>query len=819
MTWELPVSIWSDLRLTLRHLRRSPGFTITAVLTLALAVAANSAIFSAVRSVLLRPLPVASPGELSVTWQTDAGGRAVIELTHRHLREWMQNGGPFRHASLMASHNWSGVMTGRGEPARLWFAGVSGTFFDTMGVAPAHGRALRGEDDVPNGPGVAVLNHASWQRRFGGDPSVVGSTITIDGGPLTIVGVMPEGFDIPSGAEFWVPIVPILASGTPPNTANLDRVGLFYVVGRAAGGLDAAAVRSSLQALEARLDAADPARLKWGPRVVTVPLLTHLFGPMRPALWTLWAAVGVLLLIACANVSGLMLTRVAAQRRESSVRLALGASRLSVARLRLLEIAVVSGIGGLIGLAGAVGTARAIVALAPDDLPRIGDTAIDPVVALFTFGLVLLASLLAAAVPMRQAGRANLVESLDGSRTTVDRRSLRARSALVVVQIGLAVVLLVAAGLVVRSFASLRQVDVGFVPDRILTATVQPRGVPGPPNEWMHAFLGRIRSLPGVEDAGAVYLRPLMLGPIGQGVRVILEGQPDTRESAEANPTLNHQIATSGYFETMRVPLVRGRFFTDQDTAGTDRVVIVSETTAARLWPGQDPIGRRVSMATFSGPGSPARAWRTVVGVVADVRYRGLGEVQLDIYDPARQVGRVADNVVVRASGDPAALAGPIRALARELAPDAVIEDVTTMDAVVGRAEAPWRLTAWMFGLFAAVAFAMSALGLWSLVALDVAFRRREFAVRLALGSSHGAIVGGVLRRAGRRVVLGMAAGLGGAVALTRFMQSLLFGVEPYDVATYGGVLLLVTVVVAAAAWLPARRAARTEPQALMRES
>lgn len=811
------MSLVQDLRLAGRHLRRAPGHALTAALTLALAVGANGAIFSAVHAVLLRPLPVQQPDALAVIWQTDAGGRAVVELTYRHLREWSARSSLFTRASVMASHNWSAVLEGRGEPSRIWFAGVSAGFFETLGAAPLYGRTIRPEDDVPNGPGVAVLNYHAWMRRFGGDPGVVGTTMTLDGSPLEIVGVMPPGVDVPRGAEFWTPSVPIIVTGTPPNTGNLDTFGVFYVVGRLRSGLDAASARAELDALEARLDQATPGRLKWGARAVVTPFVEYVFGPVRPALWALWAAVALLLVIACANVAGLLLTRLSLRRREQAVRLALGATRGAVSRLWALEILIIALAGGALGVAVASGLVRGIVALAPDDLPRLADISMNVPVALFTFAVVLVTALLTSVMPMRDAGAVRLVEALDGARSTGSRRTMHARSALLVLQIGLAVVLLVATGLVVRSFVALRRVDLGFSSDRVLTAIVRPRGANVPPNRWLNDYLERVRGVPGVEAAGAVYLRPLMLGPIGQGVRVFLEGQPETRQAADANPTLNHQIASPGYFEAMRIPLRTGRYFTAADTADVPRVAIVGEATARRLWPGQDPLGRKMMMATFT-PGGPPRAWRTVVGVVADVRYHGLDEVQLDVYDPALQVGRPADNIVVRTAGDPQAVASIVRSLARQMDPRAIVDGVTSMAAVVRRAQAPWRLSVSLFLLFGGFAFGLAALGLFGLVALDVAHRRREFAVRLALGASRGDIMRGVLRRAGVRVAAGIAAGMLAALLVTRMMRSVLFEVVPADTVTYASVLAIVLVVVAVAAYAPARRAVRTDPRELLKQ-
>jgi predicted permease len=728
----------------------------------------------------------------------------------------------FTRAAIMGSHNWSTVLQGRGEPTRIWFSGVTAGFFDTLGVRPILGRGFRPEDDVPNAPGIAVLNHSTWVRRFGSDPNVIGTRMLLDGNAVEIVGVMPPRVDFPRGAEFWVPIVPLIASGTPPNTANLETFGVFYVVGRVRAGLTPPTLRDEINATEANLDRAVPGRLKWGTAAVVTTFVDYVFGPVRPALRVLWAAVAVLLLIACANISGLMLTRVSRQQHDHSIRLALGAGRFAIGRSWMIEMLVVAMTGGVFGVAVAYWIAKAIRVLAPDDLPGLAEIGVSAPVALFTFLAVIAVALLTVLVPLRHASQATLTDALEGERTTTGRGALRARSTLLVAQIGLSIVLLIAAGLVVRSFQALRQVDLGFAPSNVLSVTVQPQESKVPPNVWLDRFLDRVRSLPGVEAAGAVYLRPLMLGPIGQGVGVRLEGQPETREATAANPVLNHQIATPGYFEAMRISLRAGRRFTAQDTKDTPRVAIVSESTAKRLWPGQDPIGKRISMSSFT-PGGPRTMWRTIVGVVSDVRYRSIEEVQLDVYDAALQTGRPADNVVIRttrttrAAGGALGLAPGVRAVARELDPSAIVDNVTTLDDVVARAEAPWRLTMWMFVLFAALAFGLAALGLFSLVAIDIGHRAREFAIRMALGASRPDILRSVLARAGRRVALGVVLGLAAAVAASRAMGGLLFAIGPDDAQTYVGVLALVVIVVTLAAYLPARHAGRVDPQVLLR--
>jgi predicted permease len=695
---------------------------------------------------------------------------------------------------------------------------VSSTFFDTLGATPMLGRGFRPEDDTHRAPSVVVLAHGAWVRLFAADPGVIGRRIQLDGQATEVIGVMPAAFDFPRGADLWAPVLPILSGpGDAPNLNVLNGVGLLYVVGRLRPDLDARRAAPELNEMSRRLAAAVPSATRPSDVAVVKPFTDYVFGPVRPALWALSAAVVVLLLVACANVSGLMLTRVSLRRREHGVRLALGATGGGLGRLWTVEVLLLTAIGGAIGYAASYGLVRAIVALAPDDVPGLRDVAIDTPVTVFTVVVVLVAALLAGLFPIRQARASRIVDLLDdGGRATAARRSLRTRSVLLVAQIALAVVLLVTCGLIVKSFVNLRRVNLGFSPANVLTLTVQPRSINEPPNQWFDRLLTRVAALRGVEASGAIYLRPLVLGPIGQGVAVRLDGEPVPRPGQPRHPMLNHQIATVGYFETMNIRLIRGRVFSREDTAASDRVVIVGETTARRLWPGVDPIGKRLSMSGFT-PGKPGPAWRTVVGVVADVRYRGLEEVLLDIYDPALQVGRPANQLVVRTAANPLALAGAIQAEARAMDAQAIVDDVTTMDAVVARATAPWRLTTWMFVLFAGVAFALAATGLFSLVALEVANRRREFAVRLALGATRGEILQTVVARAAWRAAVGLIAGLLVSVALTRGVRSLLFEVEVADLTTYLSVVALVVAVVLTAAGIPARRATRVDPAAALR--
>jgi predicted permease len=804
----------ADLRHAFRSLRKSPGFTLAAVTTLAVAIGANSAIFSAVYAVLLRPLPIADASRLAMVWDSDPSRNLpVIELSYRQYERWAAAGRVFERATAVGASTWPTVLERNGESTRLSLAGVSGSFFETFGTVPLLGRALRAEDDVPGASKVVVLSHQAWTRVFGADRDIVGRTVKLDE-PHTVVGVMRDGFDFPRGTDVWVPVAPILAgSGSTWNTNALENVGVLFVVGRLREGMSPAAAAQDLGVVTAPQS---PGR--FGTTVVAKPFVEYFFGPVRQALFALFAAVGLLLLIACANVSGLMLTRVSARRIENAVRLALGATRGTLGRQWALETLLLFAAGGLLGLGLGVAMTKAIVAVAPPDVPRLSGVTFSVPVALFTLAATAITAVLCGAISIRQASSARLTESLNAVRSTRSKRTLRARSALVVLQVAFSLALVVTALLVIRSFTNLRRIDLGFLPDGVLSMNVEPRSVePAKVNAWIRELNERIAALPGVEAAGAVYLRPLALGPIGQETWVLVEGQPDDADTRRRNPTLNYQIATPEYFAAMRIPLVRGRLFTEHDRAGQTRVALVGASAARRLWPGGDPIGRRLQMPSFV-PGDRAPVWRTVVGVVSDVRYRGLDDVRLDVYDAALQAGQGATDLVIRASADPMRLSAAVQAEARRLDPQVVIDRISTMEAVVGKETAPWRFTVWVLALFGVLAFVLAGLGLFGLVALDVAERRREFAIRMALGAQRADLIRTALAVAGWRVAAGLLFGLLAAAAIARGIRAMLFGVSPLDAGSYAAGIALVLAVSALASFIPARRAAAAQPLLLLRD-
>ncbi len=809
-----------DARYTIRWLAKSPGFTVAALITLSLAIGANSAIFSVVHAVLLKPLPIQQPQDLVMVWETaPSRNQTVAEVSYLNFEQWAAHATSFTQAAAVGSSTWPEILDRNGERSRVATAGVTASFFDTLGAPPILGRAFRRDDDLPHAPLIAILSYDMWHNRFGANPAVVGTIVHLDH-PRTIVGVMPQGFEFPRGTDFWIPVGPVLASSAQPGSGvdPFKDVGVLFVIGRLRAGVSGSTAAAELDAL-AKASSGANAAPRFGEAVIVTPFLDYLFGPVRRALWALWAAVSVLLLIACGNVSGLMLTRAAGRRHDHAIRLALGATRARLGRMWALESLALATAGGLLAWLLSGWLLKAIIALAPSDVAQLADVSMNPTVAAFTFAAVLATALLCAAAPARQAGTTNLLDALsDASRATTVPRTQRLRHTLVVIQISLAVVLLVSTGLIVRSFIALRQLDVGFVSSDVVTMFVG-----GKSNAWMDELLQQIRALPQVSSAGAVYLRPLELGPIGQDAPALLDGQTNTAGTAKHNPLLNYQVATTGYFETMRVKLLRGRLFSREDVAGQPRVAIVGESTARRLFPGQNPVGKRVWLPLPNpAPASPATQldptqWRTIIGVVADVHYRGLGDVRYDIYDAAPQTQWDTHYLVIRTTANPAAIAASVRAVARRLDPAVVVDNITTLDAIVSRAVAPWRFSTWMLTLFAMLGFVLATVGLFSVVSLDVANRRHELAVRLALGAQRVDVLRALLLPAAARILAGIVAGTIAAALGTRAIRSLLFGVTPIDTTTWSVVLLLVTIVVSIASYLPARRAARIDPVAALR--
>jgi predicted permease len=799
-----------DVSRAVRSWRRAPGFAFGAALVLALGIGASVAMFSVVNAVLLGALPVREPGRLLVMWQRDeAGARPMIEVSYPDFLDWRAQGSSFEDMAAFGSVNWSHVLTGAGEPAVLSSAAVSASFFETLGAAPLHGRAFREADDAPGAAQVAVLSYGLWQRRFGRDPAAVGGAITLEGdtdGPerFEVVGVMPRGFDLPRGAELWTPLGRRLATATRAlDPAERRGLNVLYVLGRLRPGAGAAEARSDVDAIlsrQAEASGVPPSR------AVLTPFEDFRLGARtRPALWIASGAVALVLLIACANAAGLLLVRALAREREIAVRLALGASRARVVRQLLVEVGVLVAASAAGAWLVAWACLQALVAFAPAEVPGLQEASLDRAALAATLAIGASSVLLAGLAPALLASRPDLVPSLKvGAGAVGVRGGWRPLRSLVVLETALAAVVLLAAGLLVRSYLRLSGTDLGYQARGVLTVQVDPqpsRYDPSARRRFVVDLLERVRGLPGVVAAGAISARPLKSGPVGWDAAFRLEGQDDVE--AARNPFLNWQVVSAGCFRALAIPILDGRDFTMQDDANAPRVVVVGESLARRAWPGRTPLGQRLH--------SGQRAW-TVIGVVPDGRYRELEAARLDIYASQGQAEEEARTLVVRSTARPEPLASLIRAEAAGLDPLVPLGGFLTLEAAVDGALAPWRFNVTLLGLFAALGAVLAAVGLYGVVSHVVTRRRGEIAVRIALGARRRDVVRLVVAQGLGVALAGTGIGLALAFACSSLTARLLYGVAPSDAATYLGIGALLTVVACLASYLPARRAAGIEP-------
>jgi predicted permease len=794
-----------ELLAAARRLSGEPWYGLAAVATLGLCIGATIAVYTAIPHLVFDAVAVPDPASLVVAWDSDPRrGLPVVELTYRDA-EALARSRSFVAAGAMSSSAWPATVGERGDRRRIAARGVTPGFFAALGVAPLYGRVLDAADDRPHTERVAVLSHRLWQSRFAGDPSAVGRTLTIDGLSMRVVGVMPQSFDYPPATDIWIAVAPVLAGDDPDPEPALTSVGVLFLVGRLKPEATLTAARDELQRIAQTTGGAGQ---RLGSRVTMQPLVSHLLGPMRPALWSLFAAVSILLLIGCSSVSALMLTRMARRYQQHVVRRALGASPSAIARMWLLESLTICAAAGVTGLMVGHLLTKTLVSLAPGTASRAADLTVDTRVTLFTLIVVSLTTLACAAIPAREVPRVGLADALNGgNRQTADRRSHRLRTALMSVQSAFTVVLVLAAALVVESYAKLQALDLGFQPHDVFAFHVEPRAGTPTPNGWMQYLIERLSARGDVDAVGAVSLPPLAAGAIGNDSLVRLDGDPDTAEAIARHPLLNLEVVTPGYFIAMRMRLEQGRWFNNHDTARSPRVALISESAARTLWPHQNPVGQRFLLPRQSD-GEP-QPWRTVIGVVSDVRYRGLNDVRLDVYDLAAQSTLAAQYVVIRSHADARALTNAVRREARQLDADAMIDDVVLMEEVIAKAMGPWRLSVWIFGFFAGLALLLTVVGLFSVVSLDIASRRRELAIRQALGSSRRAIVAGVVLRALATVAIGLAAGFAASLFALRGLQTVLFEVRAFDARVYAAVGVILAAAVALAALTPALSATR----------
>jgi putative ABC transport system permease protein len=821
------MALAADVKSALRNVRRGGWLSATVVLILAIAIGAVTAIFSIAHAVLIRPLPVTDPDRVMLLWGRDAArSQEVVEVSVKDRRAWLAAQKSFTAIELFGSVNWGELpVTGPGQPFRATQNMVSSGFFDVLGARPMLGRTFRSGDEVRGARLTVVLSADIWRQQFSSDPSIIGRLLTAGTGKrataVEIIGVMPPDFHIPAGAQVWMPLGPALAA--PPGAVGFSAEGVraMYAIGRLAPGATVANAVVELSTI-ARTEELKDGMTNTSMAVVATPLTKYLLGPARPALLAIAGASGALLLIACANAAALLLVHGAGRRREVAVRFALGARRLQIVRQLLCESIVLSLIAGVLGVGLAYASFHAIVSLAPIEVPRLDEAAIDVDALLFALVLCLGTAVMVGLFPAwRHSGASPLAGLHERSRSaTASSSSARARKLLVAAQLTAVVVLLTGAGLFIRSFTALLRLDLGFDPRGVLTFNLDFSEEKHDTQEkqWalVDAVLDSAKRLPGAVAAGAVYQRPFANGAIGMDSGLVIDGQSLMADSASRNPIVNWEEATPDYFRAMDIRLLHGRLFDERDTAASPPVVIIGQSLAARLWPGQTAIGRR--LITYGAPEEAKKpVWQTVVGVVEDARYREVETPRFDLYLPYRQAPNQVQHFMVRVSGDPRAAISTLRSTIGAVDPAARIGGISTMDDVVGRAFAPWRFSSIVVAAVAVIGLMFAAVGVATLVAFAVSQRTREIGVRVALGAQTRDVVVLVASEGAWIALSGLAGGLLAAWILRRSVESMLFGVKPDDALTFGGVALLLAVVSLLAAYLPARRAARIDPAAALR--
>jgi predicted permease len=794
-----------DLRYAVRSLRRAPGFTTVAVLTLALGIGANTAMFTVVNGVLLRPLPFPRSERLFlISYKQQSSFSPEPGLSDVNYLEFKSRQHSFENVAVYSGS--PVTLTGAGEPVRVDAAVVTPEFIDLLGVAPALGAAFSARDGQKGREPVTLLSDRLWHDRFGADSHVVGKPVMLDGIAHTVIGVMPPGFEFPGHAMLWCPVAIII---DPHNSW------ITPVIGRLRDGVTEEEARAELAVIAPRLSIPGQERQEILAQVL--PLQQVVVGGVARALWIFSGAVAFVLLIACANVANLLLMRASARQEEMSVRTALGAARWRLLRQLLTESALIAVCGGALGVLLAVVGVRALVALSPaGHLPRVEVLHVDATVLAFTAAVSLCTGVVFGLVPALRLTRHEGRHSLNqGTRTSTRHAGLR--SAFVVTEIALAIVLLAGAGLMMRSFERMRSIDLGFRPEHVVSMTVDLPHTTYGNAEAIHRFhssvLDGLTQLPGGEAAGAVNWMPLG-GQLIKGGFNLDEG----RVPPKGSTWVDKDVVSTGYFRTWGIRLLSGRDFTAHDDAGAPAVVIVSNSVAQRLWPGQSPIGKRITLSDTPGPND----WLTIVGVVDDVVQEGVTtQRNAALYRHYPQVAQTffIDHMTfaVRTSSMPAVIAAGMRDVLHRVDKDQPIQKLATMEELVSATTAEPLFQARLLGLFSVLALALAAIGIYGVLAYSVAERTREIGIRMALGARAADVARMIVRRAFTLLVPGAVLGVLGALAMTRVLAGLLFGVKPNDPATLVSVTALLGVVALLAAWIPARRAARVDPQIALR--
>lgn len=810
-------SIFQDVRYALRILRRSPGFTAIAVIALALGIGANTAIFSVVNAAILKPLPYPHPEQLVQIWMRFTGIGIPNDQNAVSALEFIDLQQNSSFSNLAAISNQSYNINVTGSPERINAAVVSPSFFPLLGVGAQIGRVFLTEEGTPGKEHVVLLSDGLWRRRFGADPSVPGRKLVMNGQSCVIVGVAPPWFEFPLDADVWTPLVFSPVDLSPNNRGSHG----LEAIARIKPGLTLAQARSDMSAVSSRIIEQNPQYhyREVNFAVLLVPLLEQQIGDIKTALWVLMGAVGLVLLIACGNVANLLLVRASAREREIAVRQALGVGRWRLARQLLTESVILAVAGGIAGLVLAFWAQRALVAVAAASFPRVAEARMDFAVLAFTLLVSLATGVLFGLAPtFHSAGHATHATLKEGGRGgSSGGASQRLRGALVVAELALSLMLLAGAGLLIRSFLQLQDVDTGFRPDGVLTMRIslpeQKYSTPEQAHTFYRELLDRVRQLPGVDAAGGATGLPLTGTGWSGTTTVDTQSVPEKATAPEAD----QRPVLPGYFEAMGIQLVRGRYFDQRDNESAAPVAIIDETMASTYWPNLDPIGKRIKQG---GRDSPL-PWRTIIGVVKHVRYRTMeSPSRVEFYWPHAQTTFPLDSmsIAIHTAGDPRTLVNAVQRQVLALDPDQPVYRVRTMHELMSESIARRRLSMLLLAIFAGIALLLAAVGIYGVMSYSVAQRAHEVGIRMALGAGSLDVVRLVLGQSLWLTAAGILIGLAGSQLLTHFLSSLLFGVRASDPITFIAVALTLTTVALVASFVPAFRAATIDPVEALRQ-
>ncbi len=812
-------TVLKDLKYALRLLLKSPGFTTVAVLTLALGIGANTAMFSVVTAVLLRPLPFPEPNRIVAVGPRATRSGLLNSSSYPDFYDYRDRSRSFEE---LAAYHDSGdqTLTGVGDPQHVRVVVATSGFFEALGIRPVLGRSFIRADEKA-GQNVVILSDRFWRGQFGADPNVIGRGITLRDRPFTVIGVMPAGFQFPiesTATDLWMSTSRDAEGDLPGDTPVTTQRGAHFLllVGRLKRGVTPEQAESELRGHIQSLAREYPDTNTNFSNAYVRPQLENLVGDTKKPLMILLAAVGLVLLIACANIANLLLARSTGRTREIALRAALGATRTRIVRQLVTEAFLLASAGAVLGVLLSSFATSAIVHLYPKNLPRLAEIAIDYRVALFTIAATLSSAALFGLVPALQVARPRLESALkEGGRSgTSSHAHMRLRSILVVTEIALGVVLMVGAGLLVRSFQRLYSVNPGFNPHSVVALNFDlPSGRYNneKAEQFNLEFYRRVRDRPGVKDAGGILTVPL------SGDRIAVDFDIEGRNIPKrSQPSEQMFIAIPRYFETMQIPLLRGRTFDERDQRRAPKVIIVTQSFADKYFPGEDPIGKHIKPGAYDESGEPP--WREIIGVVADIRAQALGEKPAPaFYFPASQLFFGEPTLLVRSPADPSVVVSQVRDVLKQMDPEVPLYDIKTMDDFLALSLGREKFQTVLLGIFAAIALALTAVGLYGVIAYTVMQRTQEIGIRMALGATPGSVLSMVLRNAGVMAVAGIVAGVIGAVILTGFMQSMLFGVHARDPLTMFAVCVVLGAVALIASYIPARRATKVDPMVALR--